>query len=149
VVARGVGRVEFRDCQFLAGGLALCAEVGPEAGCELTLAGNRIEVSEPGAAAVSVWARERSVAPVSIDMEKNEVRAARVLSLGGLSAGVTVTARDNRFDFREALLCVNGFGGPDGWRRAVQWQAQGNQCSGTDDWLCVDGQPADGRELLK
>jgi hypothetical protein len=149
VVARGVGRIEFRDCQFLAGGLALCAEVGPGAGCELALAGNRIEVSEKGAAAVSVWARERSVAPVSIDLTGNEVRAARVLSLSELSAGVTVTARDNRFDFREALLCVNGLGGPDGWRDAVKWQAQNNEYNGAADWLCVDGRPVGGRDLLE
>ena len=77
-------------------------------------------------------------------MEGNEVRGARVLSLGELSAGVTVTARDNRFDFAEALLCVNGFGGPDGWRRAVRWHGQGNQCRAAGEWLCVDGRPLGG-----
>jgi serine/threonine-protein kinase len=137
VVARGGGRVEIRDCQFRVGGLALCAEVAPGSGCEVALCGNRVEVGEKGAAAVSVWARERSVAPVRIDLEGNEVRAARVLSLSELGEGVTITARDNRFDFDEALLCVNGFG--DAWRRAVRWHGDGNPCRGRGGWLCVDG----------
>src|SRR5439155_25815052 len=89
----------------------------------------------------------RHAEPTRIEMEANEVRAARVLSLGELSAGAAVTARDNSFDFREALLCVNGFAGPDGWRRAVTWHGQGNRYRGAGDWLCIDGRPAGARGL--
>jgi hypothetical protein len=147
VVARGVGRIEVRNCHFLAGGLALCAEVGHGTGCAVTLDGSRIEVGDKGAAAVSVWAREQSAAPVTIELTGNEVHAARVLSLGELRAGVTIMARGNRFDFNEALLCVNGFG--EGWRRAVRWDGQDNQYHGADDWVCVEGRAAGGRELLE
>jgi hypothetical protein len=76
---------------------------------------------------------------VSVELEGNEIRGARVLSLGELTAGVTVAARGNRFDFGEALLCVNGFGKPDGWRRAVTWRGERNQYGSGADWLCVDG----------
>jgi serine/threonine-protein kinase len=147
VVARGAGRVELRDCQVRAGGLALCAEVVPGVPCEVVLSGNRIEVRDAGAAALSVWAGGRHAEPTHIVMEANEVRAPRVLSLGQLSARVAVTARHNRFDFREALLCANGFAEPDGWRRAVTWHGQGNHYRGPGDWLCADGRPAGVRGL--
>jgi serine/threonine-protein kinase len=145
VVARGAGRVELRDCQVRAGGLALCAEVVPGVPCEVVLTGNRIEVRDTGAAALSVWAGDRHAEPTCIEMEANEVRAPRVLSLGELTAGVAAAARHNRFDFREALLCANGFAEPDGWRRAVTWQGRENHYRGPGDWLCVDGQPAGAR----
>jgi hypothetical protein len=147
VVTRGVSRVELRDCTLLAGGLALCAEAAPGAACEVVLRGNRIQVGDAGAAAVSVWARERRPGPVRVEMEGNEVRGARALSLGELVAGVTVTARDNRFDFGEALLCANGFGRPDGWRHALAWRGQGNRYEGAGDWLFVDGRPGNVRGL--
>lgn len=147
IVTRGVGRVELRDCHLLVGALALCAEVRPGTECQVVMSGNEIEVRDSGAAAVSVWAGEHNVGPVRIDMEANEVRGARILSLGDLRGGVTVTLRDNRFDFGEALLCVNGFGGPDDWRRAVKWRGQGNQCRTAGGWLCVGGRPLSGREL--
>ena len=54
VVARGVGRIELRDCHLLAGGLALCAEVGPQTGCAVVLGGNRIEVGEAGGGGVGL-----------------------------------------------------------------------------------------------
>jgi serine/threonine-protein kinase len=139
VVARGAGRVELRDCRLTAGGLALCAEVGPGSECAVVLENNRIEVSDKGAAAVSVWAGGSSVAPVRIDVEKNDVRAARVLSLADLRAGVAITAHGNHFDFADALLCVNGLRGADDWRRVVQWQGGENQCQRSGGWLCVDG----------
>jgi serine/threonine-protein kinase len=141
IVARGVGRVELRDCDLLAGGLALCVEARAAQPCAVALSGNRIEVRDPGAAAVSVWAGERRVDPVSIDLDGNHVRGARILSLGALTTGVRVTARENRLEFGEALLCVNGFGGPDGWRRAVTWCGEQNQYGGSTDWLRVDGRP--------
>jgi hypothetical protein len=58
-----------------------------------------------------------------------------------------LAARDNHFHFGEALLCVNGFGAADGWRRAVSWRGQGNHYRGPGDWLCVDGRPAGLRGL--
>jgi hypothetical protein len=147
VVARGASRVELRDCQVHAGGLALCAEVAPGVPCAVVLSGGRIEVRDAGAAAVSVWAGGRHAEPTRIELEAAEVRASRVLSLGELGAGAAVTARDCRFEFREALLCVNGFADPDGWQRAVTWRGQGNRYRGGGDWLCVDGRPARGRGL--
>jgi hypothetical protein len=147
VVTRGVSRIELRDCQLLAGGLALCVEAGPGAPCAVGLVGNQIEVCDAGAAAVSVWAAGPGVGPVSIDAEGNEVRGSRVLSLRELTAGVAVTARSNRFELSEALLCVNGFGGSDAWRRAVVWRGAANRYRGPCDWLCVDGKPADVRRL--
>lgn len=145
VVARGASRVELRDCRLMAGGLALCAEAG--AACEVVLAGNAIEVGDAGAAAVSVWAGGQRTGPARVELEANEVRGARVLSLGDFTAGVTVTAGNNRFDFGEALLCVNGCGGPGGWRRAVAWRGEGNRYRGPGDWLRVDGRAAGARGL--
>ena len=147
VVARGAGRVELRGCRVRAGRLALCAEVAPGVPCEVVLSCNRIEVDDAGAAAVSVWAAGRHAEPTLIEMEANKIRAARSLSLGELNAGVEVVAHNNHFDFREALLCVNGFGGPDGWRRVVTWRGQGNRYRGSGDWLCADGLPSGGRGL--
>jgi serine/threonine protein kinase len=145
VVARGASRVELRDCRLLAGSLALCAEAGAGT-CEVVLAGNTIEVGDAGAAAVSVWAGGRT-GLARVELEANEVRGARVLSLGDLAAGVTVTAGNNRFDVGEALLCVNGCGGPGGWRRVVAWHGRGNRYRGPGDWLRVDGRAAGPRDL--
>jgi hypothetical protein len=142
VVVRGACRVELHDCQLLAGSLALCAEVGPEAPCAVVLSGNRVEVREAGAAAVSVWAEKGPADRVAIEMDGNEFRSGRVLSLRGLSGGARVTARNNQFDFAEGLLCLNDLGGPDGWRRAITWDGQRNRCRGPGDWLHVDGRPA-------
>jgi serine/threonine protein kinase len=142
VVARGVGRVELRDCELVAGELVLCVEVGRAASCAIGLAGNRIEAQGAGAAAISVWAAGPCVGGVDFDLEGNTIRGSRILSLCELSAGVTVAARGNHLEFEEALLCANGFGEPDGWRRAVTCHGQGNDCRGGKDWLCIDGQPA-------
>jgi serine/threonine protein kinase len=147
VVTRGTGRVELRDCQVLAGGLALCAEAVPGEPCEVLLSGNRIEAREPGAAAVSVWAAGGRGEPARIDLEANDIRASRILSVGEFSAGVALSARNNRFEFRDALLCLNGFDKPTSWRRAVTWRGQANGYCGRDDWLCVDGRPAGARGL--
>jgi serine/threonine-protein kinase len=108
VVARGVALVELRDCQLVAGRLALCVEATSGAPCQLVLSGNTIAVEDADAAAVSVWAADRRVGPVSIDLEGNEMHGARILSLRELAGGATVTRRNNRFVFGEALLCVDG-----------------------------------------
>jgi serine/threonine-protein kinase len=141
VVARGAGQVELHECQVVAGGLALCAEAVPGVPFALRLSGNRIEVRDPGAAAVSVWANGPAE-PARLELESNDIRAARVLSLGELGAGVAVSASDNSLRFHDALLCLNGFGEAEGWRRAVTWHGRGNQYHGRGDWLCVDGKPA-------
>jgi serine/threonine-protein kinase len=142
VVVRRACRVELHDCHLVAGGLALCAETGPGLPCALVLSGNKFEVREAGAAAVSVWAEYGLASPVAIEMDGNEFRSGRVLSLRGLTGGASVTARNNHFDFAEGLLCLNDLGGPDGWRRAVTWYGQRNRCRGSGDWLHVDGRPA-------
>ncbi len=108
IVARGVGRVELRDCRVFAGSLALCAEVPLAAPCAVVLSGNAIEVADADAAALSVWAGDRRTGPVSIELEGNQVRGARILSLRDLAGGVTWTGRNNHFEFRQALLYVDG-----------------------------------------
>jgi hypothetical protein len=141
IVVRGAGQVELHECQVVAGGLALCAEAVPGVPLALRLTRNRIEVRDPGAAAVSVWAGGPAE-PARLELESNDIRAARVLSLGDLGAGVAVSTSNNSFRFRDALLCLNGFSEPEGWRHAVCWHGQGNQYHGPGDWLCVDGRPA-------
>jgi len=139
IVARQATRVELTECDLLAGELALCAELAPQGACAMVLRGNRIVVGEFGAAALSVWPGGQLTRPAKIDLEANNICAARILSLNELTAGVAVTARRNHFDFDETLLCLNGCDGPDGWRRTVTWHGQDNHYRGLGDWLHING----------
>jgi hypothetical protein len=139
VVCRGCPRVELRGCEVRAASLALCLEAG-DTGCTAVLADNHIEVQKAGAAAVSVWRPEMSPATaVHLDLDHNDIQAARPLALRDLSAGVTVSARGNHFTFHEALLSLTGFGGQSAWRRALTWHDSSNRYSASGEWLQVDG----------
>jgi hypothetical protein len=77
----------------------------------------------------------------------NEVRAGRVVALSGLSCGVEILARDNRFAFREALLDFVDYPPQTPWRSVTRWEGERNRYQAQGDWITHGGSPAGIRGL--
>jgi Protein kinase domain len=141
VVCRAPGTVELVDCELAAHEAAVCIELQPGARCELRLTGNVFDVGDVAGAALSLFARPEgpSPAPARLRLERNTVRAGRVVALRALPAGLAVEARDNHLAFRQALVSYADF---PGWRRGTAWHGQTNRYEGPADWVRVEGAPA-------
>jgi serine/threonine protein kinase len=143
VVCRCPPLIEMHDCTLVGEALALSVEAGADGVCDLQLTGNTLRLSGNNAAAISLWAREtQPVAPVRLRLEKNTFQAGRGIALNSLRQGIEVTAWDNDFTFRDALLSYVGFPAPDSWRRLTAWHGRDNQFRGHGNWLTVNGAQA-------
>jgi hypothetical protein len=147
VVVRRADRVELRDCRITCGALALAVEAG-ESACEVRLHNSAVRVENAGHAALSLWAVESAqTAPVHLCLEKNNLRADRVLALRNLSGGIEVAARGNEFRFRQALLSVAMLPGQHAWQRTLTWRGESNVYQSSGNWVQANGTPAAVRSL--
>jgi serine/threonine-protein kinase len=148
IVCRGCPKVQVHDCRLAAAALALCVETGDGIETEVELARTQVEVSSVDGAAVSLWAEEESQpGTLHLKLERNAIRAGRVVAFRALPQHIAVAARGNRFCFGEALLSYASFPAPDGWRRTTAWQGEANVYEGGAHWLCLDGVPSGARDL--
>lgn len=145
VVARRAPLLVLERCELVARASPVLVEVGPEA-VELRVTACRLRTAEERGPALTLWCSEDTrPGGLRLELAGSTVEAGRVAAFSGLLQGVEVTARDNVFHFREALLSYAGCG-PD-WRQATRWQGHANRYLGLGDWLLVEGRPAGVRGL--
>jgi hypothetical protein len=140
VVCRNAPAVELRDCSLRCRTAALSVEVGPAIETRIHLVGNTVTARNAGGVALAVWSPQTAgPGAARLHLERNTVAAGRVASFTALAQGVEVLARENEFQFRDALVSLAGAG--DG-RRALTWQGERNRYQGRGEWLHVEGRPA-------
>jgi hypothetical protein len=124
VVCRGSPHLEMRACRVESAGLALSLEAANSA-CDILLAENCLEVQGKGEAALSVWQPELATPlPVRLTLNKNQIRASRILALRRLQGGMSLTAQDNHFIFDEGLLDFTLCGPAEVWPRSTSERAE-------------------------
>jgi hypothetical protein len=97
--------------------------------------------------ALSLWSAELTApAAAAVRLARNTCAAGRVAAFRGLAGPLTLTAEDNHFSFREAVLSFDRYDG-DGWRRQTTWHGRDNRFEGAGPWLRVEGRPAPVRDL--
>jgi serine/threonine protein kinase len=112
VVCRNAGAVELRGCRLLGEALAVCVEAGTGSATEVDLVGNTVTVTGSHAAALALWeAAGRNAGPVRVRMERNTVRAGRIVALAQPVRGLEILGRANAFLFRDTLLDGAGAAG--------------------------------------
>ncbi len=147
VVYRNGGELTLRDCRIETGGTAVSVEVGDMTTCKVRITHTTLEVRDPSGAALALWAPEvRKPTAVEVELTGDAIAAARATALTALPA-VRITARDDDFTFRRALLSCAGYAGSDGWRRTTTWDGRENRYHGSGVWLSIDGAAADVRNL--
>jgi eukaryotic-like serine/threonine-protein kinase len=102
VVCRRSPSVDIEDCSFHARALAVCIEVEGHSPPTVRLTGNSVFLSEPRAAAFSLWAAEPSEhGRVRLEMKDNSVHGGRALALTGIDPGAqTALAYPSQSAFR-------------------------------------------------
>lgn len=141
ISTRNSGEVVVRGCGIEAGTIGLSVEVGQGGPVHIRIEESRLRVRENTGAALSLWAAEVwQTRPVEMELHGNTIEAGRVAALRERPATLTITARGNRFRYREALLSYSGFAKRDAWRDTV-WQGGGNSYQGPASWLWVEGKP--------
>lgn len=139
IVARHAASVELERCEIMSHGSAVLAEVGP-APLALRVTACQLHCAQPTGAALTVWAPAGTEPTgVRVTLVGNAVRAGRVAAFSGLPQRIEVSASDNTFAFREALLSFAGCMGADSWRTATRWQGHNNRYRPFADWLTVEG----------
>jgi serine/threonine protein kinase len=139
IIARNPDEVVLHGCGVEAGAVGLSVEVGQKTECRIRMVDNRLTVRGESGAALSLWAPEiRGATAVRVEMEGNTIQAGRTAALRDLPAGLTITARGNRFVYRHALLSYSGYADRVAWRGTV-WQGNGNSREGPAEWLWVEG----------
>jgi serine/threonine protein kinase len=145
VVSRGGGELTLHGCRLDAGAVGVSAEVGGP--CRVTLEGNTLTVREPSGVALSLWAAELSApAAAAVRLARNTCAAGRVAAFRGLAGPLALTAEDNHFRFREAVLSFDRYDA-DAWRRQTTWRGRDNRFEGAGAWLRVEGRPAPVRDF--
>jgi serine/threonine-protein kinase len=147
IVCRRCSSVSLSNCQILAAASALWIEAGDDPENELTLSYCTIAVEMPDRAAVALWASEASrPGNWHLRLDRNRFHAGRVVALTSLPSLVEVTARNNEFTFRDALVAYAGATARD-WHKSTVWHGQDNVFRSAGDWLSLDEHPAEVRGL--
>jgi serine/threonine protein kinase len=147
IVGRKPSEVVVRGCKIEAGAVGLSIEVGQGSVLQVRIEDTRLTVHEESGAALSLWAAEaQQASPVELELEGCTIQAGRIAALRALPPMRTITARDNHFRYRSALLSYSGCAQRDAWRGTV-WKGSGNSFQGPSSWLWVEGKPIDLREL--
>jgi serine/threonine-protein kinase len=148
VVHRNGGELVLQDCRVETGGTAVSVEVGQQKSCRIRIADTTLDSCGPGGAGLAVWAPElRQATAVDVELVGDTITAARAAALTGLPAAVHITARNNEFFFRDALLSCAGYADRQGWRRGTAWEGRDNRYHGAGPWLTIDGASAAMRGL--
>ena len=148
VVYRNGTELTLEACRVETGGTAVSAEVGEQTTCKVRIANTTLEVRDPSAAGLALWAPGvRRPTAVEVELTGDTITAARATALTALPAGVRFTARGNDFFFRDVLLSCAGYADRDGWRRTTTWEGRDNRFHGSGAWLNIDGAAADVRSL--
>lgn len=141
IVARNPSEIIVRGCGIEAGSVSLSVEVGQAGSARIRIENTRLIVRGNAGTALSLWAAEiRRTTLVTLELDGNTIECDRFASLRDLPATLWITARDNRFLFRTALLGYSGFADRDAWRDTV-WQGNGNSYCGPATWLWVEDNP--------
>jgi serine/threonine protein kinase len=148
LVCRRPRLVELDACQVTAEASAVCVEAGPGAPPRIQVRNTALVVRQFGGAALSFWVNPvQPSGPVRLDLEGSQFRAGRVVALSGLTCGLEITAHDNLFAFREALLDFVAYPTPQGWKPSTRWQGRNNRYQSAGDWIALDGTPSGIRGL--
>lgn len=141
LVARNPGAVIVRNCRIDAGAVGVSVEVGQGGSVRLHIEKTKLTVRDPSGAALSLWAAElRQATPVALELHDNTLDCGCLAVLRDLPAPLTITARDNHFLYRTALLRYTRFAASAPWRDTV-WQGGGNTYQGPAQWLWVEEKP--------
>jgi hypothetical protein len=135
-------------CRVESAGLALSLETAHSA-CDIQLVENCLEVKGKGEAALSVWQPElASPVPVRLTLEKNQIRASRILALRRLQGQLGLVTQDNHFLFDEGLLDFSLCGPVEGGRRPtsgraelfplVTWSGRNNHYTWNKTWIRLE-----------
>jgi hypothetical protein len=143
IVCRDCREVNLDSCQITAAALALCVETGAgETGVRLH--NTRVQIETPRGAALSLWASESGRAgTLRLHVEDCTMQTGRAFAFGVLPKQISVTARNNRIAFHEALVSYTYSATPEDWRRATRWEEAENKYEdGGTGWLQVNGASA-------
>lgn len=141
LVVRNPRAIIVRGCDIESGAVGFAIEVGQTDSACIRIENTRLSVCDAAGIALSLWAVElRQATPIELELNGNTIECGRLAALRDLPASLHITARDNRFHYRTALLSYSGFAERDAWRDTV-WQGEDNSYRGPASWLWVEDKP--------
>src|SRR5262249_25647163 len=148
IVCRECPQVHMENCQISADSLAVCVETGAGE-TDVWLHKTRIHIDSPRGAALSVWASEAGrEGTLRLHVDDCTIQTGRAFAFGVLPKQITVSAKNNRITFREALVSFTHSPTPEAWRRVTRWEDGDNSYeTGGAAWLQANGISVDVHDL--